>query len=454
MLSATTTSPISGQATAMNSRCASDDQNVALVSSAAEVDRINAEFYGKHPYPWRPLRLERLLDGNFWRRMVCQAFGDWEARTIPERADIWVAGCGTNQAAITALNFPLARVVGSDISVPSLDLCARTASELGLNNLTLQEESLNDGRNEEAFDYILCTGVIHHNAHPSQPLRNVAKALKRTGVLELMVYNRFHRTLTTAFQKIVRILAGRQMGTGPGSSTEMAIAAAIVKEFAVECQMRSFLNRFREIHPEQFADSLLQPVEYSYTVESLNELASSCGLELLVPAVSLFDRAGDSFRWNLRFDSKELSTLYNSLEDVRRWQITNLLLAERSPMLWFYLRRADSDTGRRPERDLCDTFLDSCFVRAQVMRQGYLLGEDGRYREAGSPVAYPAAPTGSTLGRILAAVDRKTPMRDLHAHLGLSGGFDEITDMRLQLTTPTFPYLFACNGESPPSLCR
>jgi len=440
------TSSVPEPRTEIDGLCASDDQNLALVGSVVEVDRINAEFYGKYPYPWRPLRLERVLDGNFSRRLVCQAIGDWGSKSIPERADIWVAGCGTNQAAITALNFPSARVVGSDISRPSLDLCARTASELRLDNLTLREESLNEQRYEDTFDYILCTGVIHHNANPSQPLRRIAAALKRTGVLELMVYNHFHRILPTAFQKAVRVLAGEESGIRPGSSAEMSIATAIVNDFPVECQMQSFLDRYKQIQLEQFADSLMQPVEYSYTVESLNELARSCGLELLVPAVSVFDRAAGSFHWNLRFPSEEFEKRYSALGDSRRWQVTNLLLAERSPMLWFYLRRIDSEMPRPSEREICERFLDCCFIKAEVLKQGYLLGEDGRYKQSGSPVKFPTAPGGSVLGKVAGAADGKTCMRDLLKRLEVSGGFAEMTDMRLRLTTPTFPYLFASGG--------
>ena len=427
---------------------ASDHENIALVTSPAEVDRINAEFYGAYPYPWRPLRLERLLDRNFSRRLLCQAFGDWGGKSIPEHADMWVAGCGTNQAAITALNFPSARVVGSDISRPSLDLCARTASELHLNNLTLRQESLNDDLYKEKFDYILCTGVIHHTADPSVPLRRIAAALKRTGVLELMVYNRFHRTLTTAFQKAVRILAGQESGVTPGSPDEMAIATAIVSGFPVECQMRSFLEHYKESQRVQFADALMQPVEYSYTVESLNALATSCGLELLVPAVSMFDRAAGSFRWNLRFPSEELDKRYGALDDLRRWQVTNLLLAERSPMLWFYLRRSDSEIPRVPEKQVCETFLDSCFVRAETMKQPYLLAEEGCYVESGGPIKFPVAPAGTMLGRIVAAADGKARMRDILDRLGVCGGMAEAADLRLQLTVPAFPYLIVRDGET------
>src|SRR5262249_21113199 len=159
-----------------------DEQNISSVTATQKVDRMNAEFYGKFPYPWRPFKLDRILDSDFSRKMLCQALGDWTHTIIPQRPEIWVAGCGTNQALITALNFPAARVVGSDISRPSLDLCTSAAQDLSVCNLDLHEESLNDCTYREAFDYILCTGVVHHNAQPAETLRRLARALRPGGV--------------------------------------------------------------------------------------------------------------------------------------------------------------------------------------------------------------------------------------------------------------------------------
>jgi 2-polyprenyl-3-methyl-5-hydroxy-6-metoxy-1,4-benzoquinol methylase len=81
---------------------------------------------------------------------------------------------------------------------------------LKISNLELRQESLNDIEYKHKFDYIICTGVIHHNASPETALNTLAKALKPTGILELMVYNRYHRIETTAFQKAIRILAGNR----------------------------------------------------------------------------------------------------------------------------------------------------------------------------------------------------------------------------------------------------
>ena len=172
----------------------------------ADIDRINREFYGRFNYPWLPLVLPVIQDPTFIPRFVCQEIGDFSGLRIPADGEIWVAGCGTNQAVLTALRFPGAKVLGTDVSTRSLDVARRTANQLGLTNLDLKEASLNDPCDKDRFDHVICTGVIHHNANPEIPLASLARALKPSGVLELMVYNYYHRTQTTAYQKAIRIL--------------------------------------------------------------------------------------------------------------------------------------------------------------------------------------------------------------------------------------------------------
>src|SRR6185295_2848657 len=145
---------------------ASDDENLVLAESPASVDAANRQFYARFPFPWPPQAFPRLEDPEFETVMVNQSLGDFSHRTVPGDARIWVAGCGTNQAVYTALRFPRATVVGSDLSPASLEICRTTAASLGVTNLSLRQESLNEVTYQEEFDYILSTGVIMVNAEP------------------------------------------------------------------------------------------------------------------------------------------------------------------------------------------------------------------------------------------------------------------------------------------------
>jgi 2-polyprenyl-3-methyl-5-hydroxy-6-metoxy-1,4-benzoquinol methylase len=423
----------------MNYHLTDDEQNSLQAKSEWDVDQANAVFYGRFPYPWRALRLQRNLDTDFERVMLCQSIGDWSHRIIPRHSNIWVAGCGTNQAIITALKFPESTILASDLSRPSLDLCARTADELSVTNLELREESLNQVSYHEQFDYILCTGVIHHNSDPAMTLNRLSHALRPHGILELMVYNRFHRILPSAFQKAIRILAGSTID--PGSSIEVRLATSLIKKFPGDCQMAAFLRLHADSRPEKVADAMMQPIEHSYTVQTVCALAKSCNLELLAPSLNLIDKARNTTSWNLIFDCDELNKRYYELDDLRRWQVTNLLLCERSPMLWFYLKRIDRDVPPTSERDVCHDFLERRFLKAHARSLCYQLDDTGNYRSVDTTSMYPSPCRDARLRKVVESANGYTSMRDLLLRDGLCVSFPEVNEIRLGLTTPANPYL-------------
>src|SRR5882672_2467789 len=325
-----------------NNMSRSDEHNLLLCESVDGVDEVNASFYGRFPYPWSPTKFDRLQDPRFYSDMLNQEIGDWGHTLVPPDASIWVAGCGANQAVFTALRFPHATVIGSDVSATSLEICRARARGLGVVNLELRQESLNHVTYRDSFDYVLCTGVIHHNADPRVTLERLACALKPGGLMELMVYNRFHCVIPVAFQQAIRLLCSGR-GQVSDFENELSVTRRIIADTLPSRLLGSYLNRYDADSPESMlADELLQPLLYSYTVESLQEMVASCNLELLLPCLNQFDRETGTYYWNLNFKDPIVRELYESLPDVRRWQIANLLLLENSPMLWFYMQRADA----------------------------------------------------------------------------------------------------------------
>lgn len=416
----------------------SDENNVLLVESPNSVDRLNAGFYGRFPYPWSPSRLDVVRHPHLYPMMLGQEIGDWRHNTLPEDASIWVAGCGTNQAVMTALKFPTARVVGSDVSVQSLDICEDTIRQLGVDNLELRHESINHAPYNEEFDYVVCTGVIHHNANPAATLERLTAALKPQGVMELMVYNRFHWIIPVAFQQAVRLM-------GYGSETidfdsELTIARKMLSHLPTGDLMRESLSEFEDCPESMFADGLLQPVLYSYTVDSLEKMASDCGLEILLPCLNQFDRGLRRYDWNMDFDDPLLAETYYALPDTVRWQISNLLQLDKSPMLWFFLQRKDSGRKRKSEHEVGAEFLDTVFDRNEAGQTSYIRDYTGRYHRFSS-AKIPAADPDPTVRKIIELVDGKTTMRDIFHAAGLETGFRFVNRARVMLTSSICPYL-------------
>lgn len=420
----------------------SDDENLGLIESQESVDLINREFYSRFPYPWQPQSFPRLEDDRFETVMLNQSIGDWSDSRIPQCANIWVAGCGTNQAIYTALRFPQATIIGSDISTRSLEICARNAAAIGISNLILRNESLNLVEYEEEFDYVLSTGVVQCNANPKNVLTNIARSLKKKGVLELMVLNRYHRTPFTAFQKAVRLISAASGGAS--FDEELEIAKLLI---AAPLEALSSLAHLRKCPEAMLADELLQPVEYSYTVESLRELMAECDLDFILPCCNQFDLAKGVVSWELHFGDAGLQSRVDCLADSARWQLTNLLLREHSPMLWFFVERTKGNRGDHYESCVREEFLDRRFIRTSTSRRNYVRRPNQEFTLSPCSVTYPAPPDKPQIRDIVRCADGSRTMREILKSLNIdSADHTTVTDIRIQTTTSLCPYLRAVSG--------
>lgn len=419
-----------------------DKFNLTLVETPDAVDKINKEFYSRFTYPWPPLTFPRIADPRCGTTFLNQELADWTNKRIPRNPKIWVAGCGTNQAVFTALRFPEADVLGTDVSTGSLAVCEKSASQCGLKNLRLEEQSLNKVTYREEFDYILCTGVIHHNADPSIPLARFAEALKPHGVIELMVYNYFHRILTTASQKAIRLLfKGKE---SVSLDTQFEMIRRLMDKFPLRNTMGGMFNELRNKSEPELADCFIQPVEYSYTIESLGEMLRNAGLEYWLFCVNQFDKMVEKLSWNLEFEDEVVAGLYNALPDEQRWQITNLLSIEQSPCLWFYVQRKDSPYKRKSEHEVCQEFLKTRFERYTTTFNNYVNSESG-YRFAPEAIPYPSPrlPNDATARNIFKAMDPKKTFGEVLRASNIEPTFHLVNRLRSLLTTPLFPYLKA-----------
>jgi SAM-dependent methyltransferase len=417
-----------------------DRAGLLQTDSPRVADEANTQFYQRFPYPWPPMKFAYLSDPHFETVMLNQALGDWQQDTIPRGPRVWVAGCGTNQAIFTALRFPEGRIVASDLSRSALDVSAAIMKELGITNLELREESINQIAYVEEFDYIICTGVIHHNAEPAQSLQKIAHALTPGGVLELMVYNEYHRVTIRAFQKAIGLLCSTHERN---FEQELAIAKALVATVPTESSLYDSLQEYQDCPEPMLADTLLQPIEHYYTVESIQALALACGLRLQAPCINAFDKASNTFAWNMDFADPELQYRYDQLPDTLRWQITNYLKLNQSPMLWFYLQHAACERIQKTEREMCEEFLATKFVRASTKQRSFVCTSNGNYERSDKEYAFPAVPEERSLRRVYEHFDTEKTMGENLKQMGIKTTFHIANQFRLKLTTPLFPYFRA-----------
>ncbi|MET8082185.1 class I SAM-dependent methyltransferase [Streptomyces sp. NPDC005303] len=378
-----------------------------------------------------------MSDPDFHAVLIRQEIGRTDLRPIRR---IWVAGCGTNQALITALQFPAAEVLGTDVSAESLAICRQNAEKLGVPNLRLVQQGITRAGYDREFDLVVCTGVIHHNPEPKLCLERLSAAVRDDGVLELMVYNRFHRREAESFQEALRILAPE---SEHDHSERYALARSLAGSITGASTMTKYLEDTRRSPEPAWADRWMNPCETSYDVDSLAALARECGLLLEAPKVNGFDKMRQRFLWTMDLTDPELLGRYEQLDDQARWQLVNLLHLDNSPMLWFYLRPDRTGAGERVSDAARNRlFLDATLERPTAVRHRHVLDRDGEYHldpnvsEAGSWPAWPEVKA------IQDAADGRRTGREILTGLGYDTGFNTVQRARVMLTTSEFPHLF------------
>src|SRR5580692_822208 len=176
-------------------------------STPADVAVQVSRFYESHPYP-RPvddLGAYRKSRDDPRRRAESHLFWPDE----PFRADrtILVAGCGTMQAAHYAVRWPRARVVGIDVSASSIAFTQELKRKHSLDNLEVRQLAVEQARAlDETFEYVVCTGVLHHLTDPDAGLRALREVLAPSGAIHVMVYAPYGRAGVYMLQDYCRRL--------------------------------------------------------------------------------------------------------------------------------------------------------------------------------------------------------------------------------------------------------
>jgi Flp pilus assembly protein TadD/SAM-dependent methyltransferase len=235
--------------------------------------------YEENPYPrWE--RVPASLATAFpLQRALREHFPSLDPARVrmPEAPDILVAGCGTGyQAAITALRNPGARILAVDLSRTSLAYAQRRARELGLAHVRFaQADLLALGAQPDRFDFIECTGVLHHLREPLAGGRVLVALLKPGGVMKLALYSERARTGVVAARELIA-------RAGLGGDREGIRAARQLVLAEPESSPARRVTRGHDFYSASGARDLLMHVqEHRFTAAQLGEFLRALGLELL-----------------------------------------------------------------------------------------------------------------------------------------------------------------------------
>ena len=238
--------------------------------------------YEDYPYPTRNPEDEkhRLLRFNLCELSAINHYCHQGVRNF-DGYQVLVAGGGTGDGTIfmaQQLKPHGGHVVHLDISTASIKVAKERAKIRGLDNITWVHDSLLELPNLGLgpFDYINCTGVLHHLADPDAGFQALKSVLKPDGAVGIMVYAEYGRAGVYHMQSMLQRL----------NQNERSMDSCVKNAKSVLSSMPPS-NWFR--HNEELLDDvrlgdtgiydmLLHSHDRAYTVPQCYEFVADAGL--------------------------------------------------------------------------------------------------------------------------------------------------------------------------------
>ena len=244
-----------------------------------DIDKIEAQ-YNEHPYPLPIDDMHERIAGGYIQGSCPEFF--WQ-RIFPEKhykddLNVLIAGCGTNQAIYHALKFPNSRHYAIDLSEKSLKHVYNMIKKYGIKNLVIEKKGLEDLKNNNEFDYVVSTGVIHHTKNPQESLNALVNATKTDGALFIMVYAIYLRVGIYYFQDAFRYLGLKNDNKG------IEVGKRLIQLSPKTHYANIYLNEIQNTSGTKdlsfnagFVDTFFNERDISYDAFQLKNLISASG---------------------------------------------------------------------------------------------------------------------------------------------------------------------------------
>jgi SAM-dependent methyltransferase len=311
-------------------------------------------------------------------------------------------------------------VVYLDISTASRQICEGRAKARGLRNITFHTGSLLDlpAMPIGQFDYIDCTGVLHHLPDPSAGMRALASVLNPDGGMGVMLYGEYGRSGVYPLQELLRTLAPPSMAL----EDRIAMTKRLIRFLPTTNLFRRnpYLNDHVTGGDAGLYDLLLHSCDRAFTVPEIGAMAQQSGLRVV------------AFLEPVRYEP----ATYMSDPIIAR-QASSLPLVERAAFAErlagnlrthvFYATRAGFDTVARPEDTSAIPVLRE--MDAQKLAAGLQPGTPLIANLDGFPWRAQLPPLAA---RIVSQIDGRKTVAEIYTSLGAQGGLPQWEDFYTQ----------------------
>jgi len=185
---------------------------------------------------------------------------------------VLVAGGGTGDATLylaEQLKGYGAHIVHLEENSPSMAMARERARIRGLENIEWIEDSLLNlpTLSLAPFDYINCSGVLHHLADPDAGLRALRSALKPDGALALMVHAQAGRAGVSQMRELLRM--------AHAGEPDLARRIASTRQILASLPAGNWFRRAEDLYQDHrdgdagLFNLLLQAHDHAYSVDGL-----------------------------------------------------------------------------------------------------------------------------------------------------------------------------------------
>ena len=251
------------------------------------LSKVRAQYEG-YPYPGRDPADEkqRLLATSIDALGKISHYGFSGRKDLRQGSRLLVAGGGTGDAVIylaEQLRGTDSELCYLDISNASMNIARQRAEVRGLDNIEWIHDSLLNlpDLSLKPFDFINCSGVLHHLEDPTAGLQALTSVLRDDGCLGLMVYAQYGRTGVYQAQELMRRINNGE----PDVQRQIDNARLVLDELPPSNWFRhqdsDWIDEIERYGDIGIYDILLHTQDRAYTVPELYELLESVDLNLL-----------------------------------------------------------------------------------------------------------------------------------------------------------------------------
>jgi len=168
--------------------------DIACFSVDDKATKSVTEFYKESPFPnYKETDDKLTISQKGDRNLLAAQF----KKNIGYKKNVLEVGCGTGQLAIYFSIGTNNNVVGLDPTIDSLQLARNFSKKNEIKNIQfVNADIFDDVLKDNFFDFIWCSGVLHHTKNPYEAFEILIKSLKKEGFVLIGLYNRIGRIRT------------------------------------------------------------------------------------------------------------------------------------------------------------------------------------------------------------------------------------------------------------------